>query len=178
MKMIVGLGNPGEEYQGTRHNTGFMVLDSYLSGFKFEKKFNAFTLMKDNTIYVKPNTFMNSSGDAVKRIADYYHIDILDILVIQDDMDLEVGTYKLKRNSSSGGHNGIKSIISQFSSDAFLRLKVGISHSEDDTIDYVLGHFSKKELKALTDNFDLYHKIIDSFIAYGIDKTLMEYSKK
>jgi len=183
MKMIVGLGNPSKEYENTRHNVGFMMLDSYYDNFKLEKKFQAFIttidVLGEKAILVKPVTFMNLSGLAVSKIALYYHISAQDILVIQDDMDIELGTYKLKRNSSSGGHNGIKSIISSLKTDSFLRLKIGISHNRSvDTIDYVLGHFSKEEKELLVSNFSIYNDIIHCFIKNGIEETLKLYSKK
>ena len=183
MKLIVGLGNPGDEYRNTRHNVGFMVLDSFLSNITWQKKFNADyykTIIENETVlFIKPLTFMNLSGQAVQQFVNYFHIDISDILIIHDDLDLQLGNYKLKRNSSSGGHNGLKSIINCLHSEAFLRLKVGVTYQRsEDTIDYVLGKFSKKELEMLEENYLLYHKIIQSFIDYGVEKTLMNYSKK
>ncbi len=183
MKLVVGLGNPGKEYFLTRHNVGFMVLDSFVDDFLLEKKFQALIrkekIGSEDVIYVKPITFMNLSGEAVCKIAQYYHILPEDILVIQDDMDLELGSYKLKRNSSSGGHNGIKSIISSLKTDSFLRLKVGISHDRTmETADYVLNPFSKKELDVLMFNFSIYQDIICSFVENGVEKTLQDFSKK
>jgi PTH1 family peptidyl-tRNA hydrolase len=183
MKLVVGLGNPGSEYSNTRHNVGFMVLDSFLGEVSWQKKFNGeyykTTMDNETVLFLKPMTFMNLSGQAVQQFAHYFHINITDILIIHDDLDLPLGHYKLKRNSSSGGHNGLKSIISSLNSEEFLRLKVGVTYQRNEnTIDYVLGKFSKKELEMLEENYALYHKIIRSFILSGVEKTLMSYSKK
>lgn len=183
MKLIVGLGNPGKEYENTRHNVGFMVLDSYLNSDEWKEKFSALyheeIIAGEKVLFIKPLTFMNLSGDAVVKFIKYFDIRIDDILVIHDDLDLPFLTYKLKRNSSAGGHNGIKSIINRLGSDAFARLKIGVSHDRSiSTKDYVLGNFSKKEL----DDFSLmqrdFNNIIESFIKNGIEKTMNIYNTK
>ena len=167
MKLIVGLGNPGKEYEKTRHNIGFMVLDDYLGNVKWSNKFNALYYESfvgtEKVIFVKPLTYMNNSGNAVGEFVRYYNI----------------GLYKLKVNSSSGGHNGIKSIISSLGTHSFPRLKVGIgSVKKDEVIDYVLGKFSKKEMEILNNEFSTFRKIIESFVNVGIDKTMNVYNTK
>lgn len=183
MKLIVGLGNIGKEYEKTRHNIGFMVIDNYLKTSDFQEKFNSLYLKKvingEQVYFVKPKTFMNNSGIAVQQFVNYFDIDINDILIIQDDLDEEVGSYKLKKHSGSGGHNGIKSIISALNSEDFLRLKIGISSSNDiPVIDYVLGKFSKADMNKINENMDTFNKIIDSFINDGADKTMNIYNTK
>lgn len=183
MKLIVGLGNPDKEYDKTRHNVGFMVIDSYLGSVNWSNKFNALYCEKvingEKIIFVKPLTYMNNSGNAVREFVRYFNIDNKDILVIQDDLDLNVGDYKLKMHSSSGGHNGIKSIIASLGNQDFPRLKVGIgSVKKDEVIDYVLGKFSKSELEVLNELFNTFDKIINSFINEGIDKTMNVYNTK
>ena len=183
MKLVVGLGNPGKEYDKTRHNIGFMVLDDYLGNVKWSTKFNALyyecVINQEKVLFVKPLTYMNNSGNAVGEFVRYFNLDMKDILVIQDDLDLNVGDYKLKCHSSSGGHNGIKSIISSLGNQDFPRLKVGIgSVKKDQVIDYVLGKFSKVELETLNNEFITFGKIIDSFINVGIDKTMNVYNTK
>lgn len=183
MKMIVGLGNPGKEYENTRHNVGFMILDSFIKDFKLEKKFQAMIKVTDiageKCLFVKPLTFMNESGLSVGKIAKYYNISCSDIFVIQDDMDLPFGKIKLKINSSAGGHNGIKSIINALSSNSFARLKVGIAHDKDnDAIKHVLGHFSKTEMEFFEKNYDHFQEIIVSYIRNGIDVTMNRYNTK
>jgi PTH1 family peptidyl-tRNA hydrolase len=183
MKLIVGLGNIGKEYDKTRHNIGFMVVDNYLKTGDYQEKFNSMyckKLINNETVYfVKPKTYMNNSGIAVQQFVNYFDIDINDILVIQDDLDEEVGCFKLKKHSGSGGHNGIKSIISSLNSEDFLRLKIGISSSNDiPVIDYVLGKFSKEDLNKIVANMDTFNEIIDSFIINGADKTMNKYNTK
>lgn len=183
MKLVVGLGNPGKEYDKTRHNIGFMVLDDYLGNVKWSTKFNALyyesVINQEKVLFVKPLTYMNNSGNAVGEFVRYFNLDMKDILVIQDDLDLNVGDYKLKCHSSSGGHNGIKSIINSLGNLDFLRLKVGIgSVKKDQVIDYVLGKFSKVELETLNSEFITFGKIIESFINVGIDKTMNVYNTK
>ncbi len=179
LKLIVGLGNPGKEYENTRHNIGFMILDHYLNQNDWKKKFDGMyrmeTMFGEKVIFLKPLTYMNLSGNSVRKIVDFYDIAIEDILIIQDDLDLVFGKYKLKKNSSSGGHNGIKSIISSLNSEAFCRLKIGVGHDRKlDTISYVLGRFSKEESHFLESMYSTYFDIIESFIKYGADKTMNE----
>ncbi len=183
MKLIVGLGNPGKEYENTRHNVGFMVLDSFLTDFTLEKKFQALlktcNIEGEKCLFVKPLTYMNESGLSVGKIAKYYNILPEDILVIQDDMDLPFGRHKIKINSSAGGHNGIKSIIHALGTDSFARLKIGIAHDKGgDAIHHVLGKFSKDEMNYFKDNYSLYKEIIYSFVQNGIPKTMNKYNTK
>lgn len=177
LKLVVGLGNPGKEYENTRHNIGFMVVDHYINNDEWKKKFDGLyqivTINQEKVLFLKPTTFMNLSGNAVRKVVDFYDIPIENILIIQDDLDLPFGKFRLKKNSSSGGHNGIKSIISSIGTDAFCRLKIGISHDRTfDTVDYVLGKFSKEEMAYLNENYLVYHEIINSFISNGVDKTI------
>lgn len=183
MKLIVGLGNPGKEYENTRHNVGFRVLDSYLNTSDWKKKFSALyheeIICGEKVLFVKPLTFMNLSGDAVVKFVNYYDVKIDDILVIHDDLDLPFSTYKLKKNSSAGGHNGIKSIINRLNSQEFARLKVGVSHDKSiNTKDYVLGNFSKKENEVFNEMQNDFNKILESFIKDGIDRTMNIYNTK
>ena len=150
---------------------------------KWSNKFNSLyyesVINQEKVLFIKPLTYMNNSGKAVGEFVRYFNIDMKDILVIQDDLDLNVGDYKLKCHSSSGGHNGIKSIISSLGNQDFSRLKVGIgSVKKDQVIDYVLGKFSKIELQTLNSEFITFGKIIDSFISVGIDKTMNVYNTK
>ena len=183
MKLIVGLGNPGKEYENTRHNVGFMIVDHYLGSDEWKEKFKALYCEKringEKVLFVKPLTFMNLSGDAVVQFVHYYDIDINDILVIQDDMDIAFGSFKLKKDSSDGGHNGIKSIINRLGTQGFSRLKVGLSHDKSmDTRDYVLGRFSKEDLDKFNEMQDTFNKIINCFIKEGIERTMNIYNTK
>ena len=137
------------------------------------------TYLYTNNSFKTSLTYMNNSGNAVGEFVRYYNIDMKDILIIQDDLDEEIGLYKLKINSSSGGHNGIKSIISSLGTQSFPRLKVGIgSVKKDEVIDYVLGKFSKKEMEILNNELSTFRKIIESFVNVGIDKTMNVYNTK
>lgn len=181
MKLIVGLGNPGKEYQRTRHNVGFMVLDSYLGEVKWSSKFNGLyyqtNVNGEKYIFLKPQSYMNLSGGVVRKYVDYFKINIEDILVIQDDLDLSVGKIRIKINSSAGGHNGIKDIIACLQTDAFARLKVGVSNNRGmDTKDYVLGDFSKKDIELINSSFSDINKIIETFDYKDIDLLMNKYN--
>jgi PTH1 family peptidyl-tRNA hydrolase len=177
VKLIVGLGNPGKTYDNTRHNIGFMILDNFINNENWKSKFDSLYIKKDDVLFLKPQTYMNNSGFAVKKIVDFYKIKAEDILVIQDDLDLPFNTFKLKKNSSSGGHNGIKSIISCLNTDSFCRLKIGIAHDKNiNTIDYVLSKFNSNDISKLSDKMNLYKEIIEYFIENDADKTISKYN--
>lgn len=186
MRLIVGLGNPGKEYENTRHNIGFNVIDLYLkkNNLKLDKdKFNGLftktSINGEDVILLEPQTFMNLSGDAVRKVMDFYKINIDDILVIQDDLDMEVGKIKLKEKSSSGGHNGIKDIEQKLGTNNFKRLKVGISNDKNrDTKDYVLGKFSKEDKEILDKSYDICLNIIDDFFKMNFDLLMGKYNKR
>ena len=146
MKLIVGLGNYGNKYKNTRHNVGFLVLDKFLGNINWKETDYGFYFKSEDTIYLKPTTYMNLSGKAVTYFVNYFKINKEDLLIIYDDVDIELGNLKIKSKGSSGGHNGIKSIIESLNTDEFLRLKVGISKNKKiDTSKYVLGKFSSEE---------------------------------
>lgn len=168
MKLAVGLGNPGNSYNKTRHNIGWQVLDELqkdldFSGFKLIKKFHSVissgVFQGKKIILAKPQTFMNNSGRAVTAIKNYYEINPKDIIVIRDDIDLVFGKYREKQNSASGGHNGINSIIDYLKTKAFIQAKIGIKNyqlTKMDPADFVLKKFSsdeKKRLKELLPQF-------------------------
>lgn len=181
MKLIVGLGNPGKEYENTRHNVGFMVLDSYLGDIKWSSKFNGLyyqvNINGEKYIFLKPQSYMNLSGGVVKKYVDYFKITFEDILIIHDDLDLEVGKIRIKINSSAGGHNGVKDIISCLKTDAFARIKIGVSNNKNiDIKDYVLGNFSKKDIELIKNNFSNINRIIETFDYKNIDLLMNKYN--
>ena len=181
MKLIVGLGNPGKEYNNTRHNIGFMVIDKYLGDVKFKEKFNGLfyeiNSNVDKVIFIKPQTYMNNSGACVGKFVKYYNVSNQDIMVIHDDLDISVGSIKFKINSSSGGHNGIKSIISHLGNNSFFRMKLGIKSVEKrDVIDFVLGKFSKSEIGLL--DFNKCNSAIDDFIKHNYEYVMNKYNGK
>ncbi len=155
MQLIIGLGNPGKEYQKNRHNLGFMVLDNFLKDLKFQyqEKFHAVLSEAPNypkTFFVYPLTFMNDSGKAVKEILEFYKLTLKDILIIHDDVDLPLGTIKFTENSGAAGHNGVKSIIDSLGSQEFRRIRIGVESRDDKsqmpTDAFVLQNFSDAEL--------------------------------
>ena len=184
MKLVVGLGNPGKDYENTRHNIGYMFLDYMLKDSKFvvKKKFNAMEyetmVNREKVLFIKPMTFMNDSGASVIKYANYYKLESSDILVIQDDLDMLTGKYKLLFNRGDGGHNGIKSIVSSLGTRGFLRLKIGISKANMDTKDYVLGKFSKKELIIINNTFDKLKDFIMDYVTLDRDILVSKYNVK
>ena len=187
MKLVVGLGNPGKEYENTRHNIGFELVDMFAKKYgctlKKVDKFNAeifdININGEKVIVVKPLSYMNLSGTVVKKIVDFYDIDIKDILVLHDDLDMVLGKIKIVNNSSSGGHNGIKSIINNLDSQKFTRLKIGIAHNKNiDTRDYVLGKFSKEDMDILSDTYNKVSNIVQDFINNDINTLKQIYSNK
>lgn len=173
MKIIVGLGNPGKQYELTRHNVGFLCVDQlqarYNLTFKFEASFNAMVATSniggEKCVFIKPQTYMNLSGEAVGKIVKYYKGSVDDVLVIYDDMDLPLGSLRLREKGSAGGHNGIKSIIAHLGTQEFKRIRVGISgHADIDAKDYVLGRFSKDEQSKLVIIKDKVVNAVEDFI--------------
>ena len=165
MKLIVGLGNPGKEYEHTRHNMGYDVVDLFASSLGFDIDKVGFTglytkvkYFNEDIILLKPTTYMNLSGDSIVLLKNYFKIDIEDIIIIYDDMDTKVGNIRLKIKGSSGGHNGIKSIIANLKTEEFKRIRVGIGKPAFNIIDYVLSKPSSEEQelinKALQDAVD------------------------
>lgn len=159
MKMIVGLGNIGRQYAQTRHNVGFMIVDELASKLnvtfqtsKFEAQVATAFQDGKKILLVKPATYMNDSGRAVGPLMSYYNVDPADLLVIHDDLDLPLGKVRLKQKGSTGGHNGIKSIISHVGDQHFKRVKVGIDHPQKmSVVDYVLGKFTPAEVAKFDD---------------------------
>ena len=184
MKLVVGLGNPGTEYENTRHNIGYMFLDYVTNKHEFilNKKFNAMeyetNINGEKVLFIKPLTFMNLSGDAVIKYVNFYKLNSDNILVIQDDLDMEIGKYKLMFNRGDGGHNGIKNIILNLGTREFLRLKIGISKANIDTKDYVLGKFTKNEIIILNDTFSKLHNFIDDYVNMHKDLLIGKYNSK
>ena len=180
MKLILGLGNVGEKYLFTRHNVGFMVLDRLAVrenfSFREEKKLKSFIakvrLDGEEFLLVKPTTFMNLSGEALRAVIDYYKIDVKDILVIYDDLSLELGRIRFRASGSDGGHNGIKSIIKNLGTKEFARLKIGIGPQPNLPSEvYVLQKFTEDDLKLLKPALDKSVESIDYYFKNGISKT-------
>ena len=184
MKLVVGLGNPGKNYENTRHNCGFKSIDYYASKYNltYKNKFNSeyceHLIDKEKILLVKPNTYMNNSGDAVVQFYKYFDLNISDILIIYDDMDFELGAFKIKSNGSSAGHNGIKDIINKLKTENIARVRIGISKNNHDVVDYVLGKFSQEESKIIDSILPKISCIIDDFAKYDLNKLMEKYNKK
>lgn len=186
MKLVVGLGNPGKEYEKTRHNIGFNVLNLYLKKHsinldkeKFNGKYAKTNINSEEVIFLEPQTYMNASGDCVRKVVDFYKIKYEDILIIQDDLDMEIGKIKLKEKSSSGGHNGIKDIEEKLGTNDIKRLKIGISNNKMmDTKDYVLGKFNKDDQEILEKSYEICLNIIDDFFTMNFDLLMGKYNKR
>ncbi|MPQ42174.1 aminoacyl-tRNA hydrolase [Clostridium tarantellae] len=156
MFLIVGLGNPGKEYDMTRHNIGFEVIDYIadkyniqLNRVKFKGVCGEGFIEGKKVILLKPTTYMNLSGESIKAIIDFYKLEEDEIIVIYDDISLPVGKIRIREKGSAGGHNGIKSIIQHLGNDKFPRIKVGVGQPTHDLISHVLGKFSKEEIEVL-----------------------------
>ena len=187
MKLIIGLGNPGKEYTNTRHNIGFSVVDYYLDNKnivlnwskKFEGLFLKTKLFDEDVIFLKPQTYMNLSGNCVMKVMDYYDIEVDDILVISDDLDLKIGNFKLKLSGSSGGHNGLKDIENKIHTDQYKRLKIGISKNDElDIKDYVLGKLSKEENNTLEGLFKELCNVLDDYFSLPFSDLMSKYNRK
>lgn len=182
MKLIVGLGNKGNEYNNTRHNVGFMVIDNYINKnnltlkSKLDGLYAETIINGEKVIFLKPQNYINLSGDVISKYIKYFKIDIKDILVIHDDMDLEIGTFKIKYKGGSAGHNGLKNIESNLKTNEYKRIKIGISKNNIDKVDYVLGKFSSTELSKLNKVIDITYNIIEDFVSLSFENLMNKYN--
>lgn len=154
MKLIVGLGNPGDRFDGTRHNAGFETIDILcdelnvkLNNAKFHSQFGYTSYNGDKLYLMKPMTYMNESGIAIREFMSYYKLNINDLIVIVDDIDISFASIRIKKSGSAGTHNGLKSIVYQLNNDKFTRVKLGVGHKPEhfDLADFVLSRYSKEE---------------------------------
>ncbi|GIP36335.1 aminoacyl-tRNA hydrolase [Paenibacillus sp. J2TS4] len=176
MKCFIGLGNPGRAYENTRHNVGFMAVDWFAREFGIAVKQNKCKAMMGEGVVqgkkvwlIKPMTYMNLSGESLRAFLDYYKSELEDVTVLYDDLDTAFGKYRLRYQGSSGGHNGIKSIIQHTGTQTFDRIRIGISRPApgSDIADYVLSPFTKEEFKQLPDTLD---RICEAMV-YSLDHT-------
>ena len=183
MKLIVGLGNPGEKYKKTRHNAGRIVVEKLAEDldfpkFKLSKNLKAELAKKKDIILVAPTTFMNGSGQAVSAVKKYYKIKITDIWVIYDDIDLPLGKIRIRKSGSAGGHKGVQSIINILGSNNFIRFRMGIFSKEQKmpAEKFVLKRFTKKEEKIIEKAIDETIQAIKMALQKGIDKTMNKFN--
>ena len=188
MYLVVGLGNPGRQYEATRHNMGFDTVDYLVEEYKVPQggvKVNAMygktVIGGEKVILMKPLSFMNLSGGPVRDMVNYFKIDPeTELIVIYDDIDLDPGQLRIRKQGSAGGHNGIKDIIRQLGTEKFLRIKVGVGAKPKgwDLADYVLGRFSTEDRKIVDEAIAKAGKAVDIMISQGPDAAMNEFNKK
>ncbi|HGI4001993.1 TPA: aminoacyl-tRNA hydrolase [Streptococcus agalactiae] len=187
VKMIVGLGNPGSKYNDTKHNIGFMAVDRIVKdldvNFTEDKNFKAEIgsdfINGEKIYFIKPTTFMNNSGIAVKALLTYYNISIKDMIIIYDDLDMEVGKIRFRQKGSAGGHNGIKSIIAHLGTQEFDRIKVGIGRPNGrmTVINHVLGKFDKNDEIMILNTLDKIDNAVNYYLQTNdFQKTMQKYN--
>ena len=185
MKIVVGLGNPGSQYAKTRHNAGFMVADKFASNHSLSfsrKKFNAQiasgSMRGEDVLLVKPQTYMNASGETVGSLMRFYKSDLSDLLVVYDDVDLPFGKLRLRPLGGSGGHKGMKSIIAHLGSESFARLRVGIrgEYVYGDLSDYVLGKFNTEEREKLEGIIDRACEALEAALIRPFDEVMTRFN--
>lgn len=188
MYIIAGLGNPGREYDNTRHNIGFAAIDKIADREDIaviEKKHKAIIgkgyIEGQKVILAKPQTFMNLSGESVRELVDYYKVDEkTELIVISDDISLDVGHIRVRKKGSAGGHNGLKNIIAHLGHDTFVRIKVGVGEKPKgyDLADYVLGHFQADEKQTMDDAALRVYEAVRTIITEGADTAMNMYNRK
>ena len=188
MFIIAGLGNPTKEYEGTRHNVGFDVIDRLSEKYNIAvdtKKHRALIgkgmIAGQKVILAKPQTYMNLSGESIRSLLDYYKVDEEhELLVIYDDVSLGVGQLRIRAKGSAGGHNGIKNIIAHLGGPVFPRIKIGVGEKPPkyDLADYVLGHFSKAEKVLMDEGYDNAVRAVEMIVSGDIEGAMNEYNRK
>lgn len=186
IRLVCGLGNPGAEYAKTKHNAGFEVVDKLLNKLRFkfeEKKYHNALIWKGRCkgqllTMVKPMQYMNKSGEAISMFARKLQLDSENILVVYDDVDLPLGKIRIRKNGSSGGHNGIKSIINHLDTENFPRVRVGIGRNSDSQIEHVLSEFEGNERLLYEKVLDLAAEAVQSILYRGITQTMNDYNRK
>ena len=183
MYLVAGLGNPGKEYEGTRHNVGFEAID-YLceklnfevNKIKFKGKIGEKSINGEKVIFLKPSTYMNLSGDSVREAAFFYKISPQNIIIVYDDVAIEVGRIRIRESGSDGGHNGMKSIIYQIGSDTFPRVRIGIGEPKGDIVNHVLGGFRTEEKKPIMETIVAAGDAVLLIIENGIQSSMNKYN--
>ncbi len=186
MKLIVGLGNPGREYQNTRHNIGFLTIDAFAEKIgcpirqsKFSGLYGECFIHGEKVILLKPQSYINLSGEVIHQYVNYFNISIDDILIIHDDLDLPLGNFRIKKKGSSAGHNGLKNIELHLKTQEYKRIKIGISNDKTiDTKDYVLGHLSKEDNQVLNTVIDTIMLVLDDYFILPFDTLISKYNTK
>lgn len=183
MFLIVGLGNPGREYENTRHNIGFAAMDVLAEKYnidinrtKFKGEYGEGFINGNKVILLKPYTFMNLSGESVREAIDFYKLTEDQVLIIYDDISLELGRLRIREKGSAGGHNGIKSIINHMGTDVFTRIKIGVGAPKGDLVNHVLGKFSKDEVNILKQTLDAVTEATSDIIDNGAKEAMNKFN--
>ena len=183
MKLVVGLGNPGSRYQGTRHNVGFEVVDQLAAGpgaGSFQTKFKGqMAELREDThkvLLVEPDTFMNLSGQCVRQFVDFYQVPVEDILVICDDINLPLGKLRIRTKGSHGGHNGLRDIQAHLGTTEYARLRIGVGSPEEDLVDYVLGRFRPSEKPVIQEAISRASQAVVTWIHQGAEVCMNQYN--
>ncbi|HYR57194.1 MAG TPA: aminoacyl-tRNA hydrolase [Chthoniobacteraceae bacterium] len=179
-RLVAGLGNPGREYADTRHNVGFLLADRLAARdraeWQRERSWQADVARAGAFWLCKPLTFMNLSGQAVRAVADFYKIEPAQVLIVLDDFALPLGKLRFRANGSSGGHNGLQSVIEHFGTQAIPRLRIGIGSAEGDAVDHVLGRFALEEREPLAQSLDRAVDAIDCAQTRGLEAAMNTYN--
>ena len=185
MYCIVGLGNPGLKYENTRHNAGFLTIDYLANKFgidvkksKFKSLYGQGIISGQKVMLVKPQTYMNNSGEAVREIKNFYKFDVDELIVIYDDIDIEFGTIRIRKKGSAGTHNGMKSIIYQIQDDKFPRIKIAVGKKPEymDLANFVLSGFTEKEAEVIREEIKLAADSIETMIKSSIDMSMNKFN--
>lgn len=185
MYLIVGLGNPGKEYENTRHNMGFKVLNKLSEKYnipitksKFNGKYGIGTIENEKVILLEPQTYMNLSGESIKPMLDFYKVAPSNLLVIYDDIDVEPGKIKIRMKGGPGSHNGMKSVVNEVGTEEFPRVRVGIGQPiiKLAMIDYVIGYVPEEELKILNDGIEKAEEAVEEILKHGIDYAMNKFN--
>lgn len=183
MFLVVGLGNPGDEYKHTRHNVGFDMIDLISSKYninvnriKFKGMYGEGIIKNEKVILLKPSTYMNLSGDSIIEVVNFYKIPEDNIIVLYDDISLEVGKIRIRPAGSAGGHNGIKSIISRLGNENFGRIRFGVGKAKGELTSHVLGKFSEQDRKLLDKTLEVGVEALETIIDKGIADAMNRYN--
>ena len=183
MKIVVGLGNPGRRYEGTRHNVGYAVVDALAKGpdvSVFQNRFHAdvadWTEAGEKVLLVKPETYMNLSGRCVRQAVDFYQVPLEEILVVCDDINLPLGKLRFRKRGTHGGHNGLRDIQSHLGTTVYPRLRIGVGAPADEVVDYVLGRFRPSERPAINEALELATQAVVLWVHEGIEKCMNQYN--
>ena len=185
MHALIGLGNPGNRYEDTRHNIGYLIVDqlSAVKNIPFKPGkgdyfYKELDINDQQVLLFKPTTYMNKSGRAVRQILEYFSLSVDQLLIICDDFNLPFGAFRFRMKGSDGGHNGLKSIIYQLQTENFNRFRFGIGDEFSNAVSYVLESFSKKEFKKLNDLFPISSEAIHHYLEYGLERTMNKYNRQ